>query len=270
MTPIASLSKSETRPASPSAPKARDSAVDAPTNAPKGAHKSSSAVKSSASPPSADDIYERVYTAILEHRLKPGTKLGEDRMAAIFHVNRSRIREVFARLCHDGVVEQVAQRGAFVAKPTPEAAHEVFEMRRLVEPGVVSRLIGTQTPEKLQALRAHYQLEVEARSRGDKRAVIRLSGEFHTLLAELAGNAVMAKSMRILATLTCLVIALYDAPTTDACRADEHHQIIDAISKRDRVRAEKLMLGHLSHIEESFNFDAGSEHADLEAIFLGT
>lgn len=216
---------------------------------------------------SVEEIYERVYVAILEHRLKPGTKLGEDRMAAIFKVNRSRMREVFARLCHDGVVELVAQRGAFVAKPTPEMAREVFEMRRLVEPGVVARLIVTQTPEKLQRLREHYQLEVDARNAGDKRAVIRLSGEFHTLLAELAGNTVMAKSMRILSTLTCLVIALYDAPTTDACRADEHSQIIDAIAKHDRPRAEKLMLGHLSHIEESFDFDAGSEHADLEAIF---
>ena len=216
---------------------------------------------------SVDDIYERIYIAILEHRLKPGTKLGEDRMAAIFRINRSRMREVFARLCHDGVVELVAQRGAFVAKPTPEAAREVFEMRRLVEPGVVARLIATQTPEKLKKLREHYQLEKEARARGDKRAVIRLSGEFHTLLAELAGNAVMAKSMRILSTLTCLVIALYDAPTGDACRADEHSQMIDAIAKHETSRAEKLMLGHLAHIEASFNFEADAEHTDLEAIF---
>lgn len=213
------------------------------------------------------DIYERVYAAILEHRLKPGTKLGEDRMAAIFQINRSRMREVFARLFHDGVVELVPQRGAFVAKPSPELARDVFEMRRLVEPGVVSRLIAVQTPEMLKRLREHYALEVDARARGDKRAVIRLSGEFHTLLAELAGNTVMIKSMRILATLTCLVIALYDAPTGDACRADEHHQIIDAIANRDKARAQKLMLGHLSHIEESLIFDAGSEHADLEAIF---
>ncbi len=218
-------------------------------------------------PLGVDDIYDRVYAAILEHRLKPGVKLGEDRMATIFSVNRSRIREVFARLCHDGVVEQVAQRGAFVAKPTPVQAREVFEMRRLLEPGIVARLIQTQTPDKLDRLRAHYALEVAARERGDKRAVIRLSGEFHTLLAELAGNAVITKSMRILATLTCLVIALYDAPTGDACRADEHRQIIDAVARRDHALAGKLMLDHLAHIESSFNLEAGSEDADLEAIF---
>jgi DNA-binding GntR family transcriptional regulator len=212
-------------------------------------------------------MYERVYAAILEHRLKPGTKLGEARLAAIFRVNRSRVRELLARLCHDGVVELVAQRGAFVAKPTPDEAREVFEMRRLVEPGVIARVIATQTPEKLARLREHYAREVDARRRDDKRAVIRLSGEFHTLLAELAGNSVMAKSMRILSTLTCLVIALYDAPTGDACRADEHSQIIDAIAKRDKARAEKAMLGHLAHIEASFNLDACSEDADLEAIF---
>ena len=42
---------------------------------------------------------------------------------------------------------------------------------------------------------------------------MRLSGEFHVLLAELAGNSALARSMRELSTLTCLIISLYDAPT---------------------------------------------------------
>jgi DNA-binding GntR family transcriptional regulator len=41
---------------------------------------------------SVEDIYERIYVAILEHRLQPGTKLGEERMADIFGVSRARIR----------------------------------------------------------------------------------------------------------------------------------------------------------------------------------
>ena len=44
-----------------------------------------------------DEIYERIYVAILEHRLHPGTKLGEERMADIFGVSRARVREVLAR-----------------------------------------------------------------------------------------------------------------------------------------------------------------------------
>lgn len=214
-----------------------------------------------------DDIYEKIYVAILEHRLHPGTKLVEERLADIFGVSRARIREVLARLAHEQVVELYPQRGAYVAKPSIEQARDVFEARRLIEPAVVRRLIGTLTAEKLARLRQHQELERDARRRDDKRAVIRLSGEFHSLAAELAGNSALARNMRELAVLTCLMIVLYDAPTSESCRADEHSQIVDAIAKRDSAKAESLMLKHLDHIEKGMKLEAVSEEVDLEAIF---
>ncbi len=216
---------------------------------------------------SVDEIYERIYIAILEHRLHPGTKLGEERLADIFGVSRARVREVLARLAHEQIVDLFPQRGAYVAKPTIEQARDVFEARRLIEPAVLKRLVDTLTNEKINRLRQHVELEADARRRGDKRAVIRLSGEFHTLAAELAGNSALARTMRELCMLTCLIIFLYDAPTAQSCRDDEHQMIIDAVARRDRARAEKLMLDHLDHIESSMSLDDGNGEADLEAIF---
>lgn len=216
-----------------------------------------------------DEIYEKIYVAILEHRLHPGTKLAEERLADIFGVSRARVREVLARLAHEQIVELYPQRGAYVAKPTIEQARDVFEARRLIEPAVMRRLVETLTPEKLARLRMHQELELDARRRDDKRTVIRLSGEFHSLAADLAGNTALARSMRELSVLTCLMIFLYDAPTSTSCRADEHSQIIDAIAKRDAPRAERLMLEHLEHIEHSMKLDQATEEVDLEAIFKG-
>ena len=214
-----------------------------------------------------DEIYEKIFVAILEHRLHPGTKLVEERLAEIFGVSRARIREVLARLAHEQVVEIYPQRGAYVAKPSIEQAMNVFEARRVIEPAVLRRLIDPLTPEKLARLRAHHELEMDARRRDDKRAVIRLSGEFHSLAAELAGNSALARSMRELSVLTCLMIFLYDAPTATSCRADEHSQVIEAIAHRDAARAERLMLEHLDHIESSMKLDAVTEEVDLEEVF---
>ena len=72
---------------------------------------------------------------------------------------------------------------------------------------------------------------------------------------------------RELSTLTCLIIFMYDAPTSSSCRADEHIQIVDAVARRDSARAEKLMLQHLDHIERSLDLDAVHQEVDLEAIF---
>jgi DNA-binding GntR family transcriptional regulator len=190
-------------------------------------------------------------------------------MADIFGVSRARIREVLARLAHEQIVELFPQRGAYVAKPTTEQARDVFEARRLIEPAVLRRLMDTLTPEKIQRLRQHVELEADARRRGDKRTVIRLSGEFHTLLAELGGNSALARTMRELCMLTCLTIFLYDAPTAQSCRDDEHQMIIDAVAKRDRARGEKIMMDHLDHIEGSLQLDNANGEVDLEAIFRG-
>lgn len=214
-----------------------------------------------------DTIYERIYAAILEHRLPPGTQLVEERLAEIFNISRARVREVLNRMAHEQIVDLYPQRGAFVAKPTVEQAHDVFEARRLIEPAVLRRLIDTLTPERVARLRQQQELEVDARRRDDKRTIVRLSGDFHMLLADLAGNSALARSMRELSSLTCLIIFLYDAPTATTCRADEHSGIIDAIAHRDAPRAEKLMLEHLQHIEGSLKLDASSEAVDLESIF---
>lgn len=214
-----------------------------------------------------DTIYERIYAAILEHRLPPGTKLAEERLAEIFNVSRARVREVLSRMAHEQIVDLYPQRGAFVAKPSIDQAHDVFEARRLIEPAVLRRLIDTLTPERVARLRQQQELEIDARRRDDKRAIVRLSGDFHMLLADLAGNSALARSMRELSSLTCLIIFLYDAPTATTCRADEHSEIIDAIAHRDAPRAEALMLEHLKHIEGNLKLDASSEDVDLESIF---
>ena len=78
----------------------------------------------------ADTIHARIYDAIVEQRLPPGTKLGEETLCEIFGVSRTMIRRVLQRLASEHVVEARPHRGAFVARPSVEEAREVFEARR--------------------------------------------------------------------------------------------------------------------------------------------
>jgi DNA-binding GntR family transcriptional regulator len=203
---------------------------------------------------SEEGIYERLVAAIFEHRLPPGTKLGEENLAAIFGVTRARIRGVLPRLAHEGLVSLEPNRGAFVAQPTVGQARDAFEARRLIEPGIATRL--ARQPDRGAAvarLRQHVAAERRARAAGDARAIVRLSGEFHMLLAELSGNALLAKSMRELALLTCLIIALYDRPATPSCLSEEHGEIADAIAAGDARRTVALMVEHLNHVEKELD-----------------
>lgn len=214
-----------------------------------------------------DAIYERLLTAIFEHRLPPGTKLGEDRLAGIFGVSRARIRGVLPRLAHEGVVRLEPNRGAFVARPTVVEARDVFEARRILEPAIVVKLAHDRAKRsELAQLRQHVAAEAKARASNDTRTVVRLSGEFHILLAERAGNEMLAKTMRELASLTCLIIALYDKPAVPSCLGEEHGQIVDALAAGDGERAAKLMVEHLDHVEENLDLTVPDEEpVDLES-----
>lgn len=219
-------------------------------------------------PLSVDDICDRVLGAIWEHRLPPGTKLVEEKLAGVFGVSRTKIRLALGKLSHDGILTVEPNRGTFVSSPTVEQARQVFNARRLVEPALLRGLCGHVRREQIARLRRNVALEAEARAHNDRRAMIRLSGEFHTLMAEASDNPYLGKYMRELCSLTCLVIALYDAPGTPSCPYHEHTDIVDALEAGDADTACRLMVDHLTHVENTLRLEMPeSGEIDLEALF---
>ena len=51
-------------------------------------------------------MYERIVSSFAEHRLAPGTRLREERLAELFEVSRTQVRQVLQRLEHEGLVER--------------------------------------------------------------------------------------------------------------------------------------------------------------------
>jgi DNA-binding GntR family transcriptional regulator len=216
----------------------------------------------------AADIHDRILGAILEHRIVPGTQLVEEKLGAIFGVSRTKVRHAITRLAHDGVVTLHRNRGAFVSSPSVKEAREVFEARRLIEPELARKLAARVTPAQVKQLRHHVQLESRARVANDQRSIIRLSGEFHQLIAEMAGNALLARTMRELESLTCLVIILYDSPQVPSCPFMEHADLIEAIQRHDGDEAAGRMVEHLNHVEGALDLrDTTRPEADLEQAF---
>ncbi|AXY41643.1 GntR family transcriptional regulator [Halomonas sp. JS92-SW72] len=206
-----------------------------------------------------EQIAERITDAVMEHRLPPGIKLVEEKLASAFGVSRTKIRQALTLLAKEGLVTLHPNRGAFVTRPSAAEARDLFATRRLVEPEIVRNVIERACPGDLARLRAHLEEEAEARRQGDRRRIIRLSGQFHMLLAKVSGNSFIEKLMAELCPLTCLIIALYDEPQTPACPEDEHSDIVEAIAQRDETRAIALMLHHLHHIEQALHLDSPSE-----------
>ncbi|MEQ8326963.1 MAG: GntR family transcriptional regulator [Parvibaculum sp.] len=213
-------------------------------------------------------IVDRIFEAVIDQRLPPGTKLSESALCEAFAVGRMRVRRSLLLLASRHIVDLHSNRGAYVASPTPDQAREVFEARRAIEPNVARIVAERAEPADIDGLGTHLTQESAAQQEGDRRNAIRLSGQFHVKLAELARNHVLERMVKELVTRTSLILGMFGAPGTSNCHDDEHLQILSALIERDQVSAARLMHQHLEHIERQIDLAAEPRRSvDLVEVF---
>lgn len=208
------------------------------------------------------EICKRIIQAIFEQRIPPGERLTEELLAEAFDVSRTIVRQAVARLSQDGILVKMPNVGSTVASPTNKETKDILAVRRMVEPEIVRGLSRSLTAEGLSQLRKHLRAESEARKNNQRGTLVRLVGEFHLLLAELAGNQVLVQLITRLQALTCLAIFLR-AKEEQACPPDEHSRITDAIARGDGETAALEMVHHLNHVEKDLKLDQDEESSGL-------
>jgi DNA-binding GntR family transcriptional regulator len=213
----------------------------------------------------SDAIYASLRRAIIEQALKPGAKLPEDTIGETFGVSRTSVRNALVRLNAEGLVELRPNRGASVARPSLEDAHDIFGMRRCLEREVVTRLCARMSKDGIDALEAHLAEEERALRAGGPRS-IRLAGEFHILLAELTGSKTLAGYVGEIVSRCSLILALYGRPHSAECGVEEHARIIAALREQDAQAATAIMETHLDAVRDRARIDAPEPAPDVAAI----
>lgn len=172
-------------------------------------------------------ICEKIWLAIAERRLRPGTRLKEEQLAEIFSVSRA------------------------------------------IEQRVVERLCERANPKDIVRLRAHIEEERIAGRSGNLSDIVRLSGGFHLLLAELSGSAFLFGILRDLVSRTSLITAMYRSNHLHNCGPDEHLAVVEYIASRDVASAIKEMAEHLNHVEAELDLDEEKDQPrDLRTALL--
>ncbi|GJJ05594.1 transcriptional regulator [Duganella rhizosphaerae] len=214
-------------------------------------------------------IYRAVVNAVMSHRLPPGTHLGEADFCELYQVSRTTVRKALQRLAHDHIIELRPNRGAVIASPTPEEARDIFAARRAIEREIVPLVIRNATPASLKQIRTALHAEDQARRTGDRAGWIRLGGEFHILLAELAGNQVLQRFMAELVSRCSLIIALYEAPGATMCENDEHQDLATLIEQGKTKEATHLIEHHLLEIEARLHLNEQDKKVNLAEALSG-
>ena len=206
-------------------------------------------------------IADSITTAIIERRLMPGTKLAEQKIADVFKVSRTLVRQALMQLSRDKLITLEPARGARVAE-----ARQVFEARNMLEAAMIRRAATELTPAQIGELRAHLKVESEAVKRTDVSGRTRLLADFHVVIARMLGNEVLADMLGDLVSRCSLIALMYQSAHSAEHSASEHVAIVDALEARDARAAVRLMEAHLHNVERNLQLDP--RVPDLESVLL--
>ena len=198
-----------------------------------------------------DKVRRALRDYVLSGALKPGTQLIESQLAEQLGVSRAPVREALQTLESEGLVESVPNKGTFVADITEEDLREIYAVRAALE-GVAMRLAAqAMDHEELSALAAIVERMEQAARDGDAERVSKIDLEFHEAIWALSGNRrlfqLLTSMMAQIAMFLALNVRLYE-DLLDNCL--EHVALLQALRSGDAVRAERLMVEHISEAGE--------------------
>ena len=200
-------------------------------------------------------IVETLTRAIVEHRLLPGAKLVEQKLADHFGVSRTLVRQALFQLAQNKLIRMEPARGAFVAAPSVDEARQVFAVRRMLEAEMTRAFMKDITPEQIAALRRHIAQERLAVDSEDVPGRTELLGDFHVCMAQLMNNTVLAQILGELISRCALITLMYQSRSQARHSSDEHEGLVDAMARGDTELAVQRMQEPLEHVEASLTFD---------------
>lgn len=198
-------------------------------------------------------IVDAITRSITEHRVLPGSRLGEQKLAEHFGVSRTLVRQALYQMMQAGLIHMEPGRGAFVASPTVDEARQVFAVRRMIESGVTRAFVAQLTPEMLSGLHEHIAAEAIAVAHSRASVRVELLGDFHVVMAQMMGNEVLADILRELIARCALITLMYQSSHAARDSAREHEAIVQAIAERDADKAVALMDRHLHNVESGLD-----------------
>jgi DNA-binding GntR family transcriptional regulator len=196
-----------------------------------------------------ETIVDSIVNDVMEQRIGPGTRLSEKSLCERFGVSRMYVRRALLTLSNKGVVELQANKGARIRKPTLQQSITLFETRRVIESIIIKGVVLQRSDANITDLNAHMALEEQAFVNNDRHELIRLSGEFHLLIASFQKNNLLTGFMQTLVTESSLITAMYGQHSFSNCPPSEHRHLVEAIKNQDQSLALQLMMAHLEHIE---------------------
>ena len=230
-----------------------------------------------------EDALRRV---VLSGTLKAGDRLpAETELARQFSVSRPTIREALSALEQQGLIYKVpgAGGGSFVQTVDHHALgqvvqesmhnllslgsvsfHEVAMVRQYLEVPSVALAAVNRTEEDLENLRGI--LDEQKHRSVDDPMVSKLDAGFHTAIAAMSGNRILAALVFALHSESEPVAYLDLNPEFGKECVVQHQRIVKAIAEKDPIAGEQAITDHLTYLRGHIKEQMGAADELAERV----
>lgn len=198
---------------------------------------------SAAMPTRARSVANGLRDAILAGEIRGGERLRQVEIAERFGVSTTPVREAFAILRREGLVEVDDHRGALVVTPSMERLREIYEIRAVLEPMAAAAAAPMLGPSVLADLERLVDALAQA---SDRETYLQIHHEIHAHMCRAA------KRPRLLALInsmeersTAYLQMLLDHTEDSDSVVSAHRLIVDALRYGDAERARTAVAGYI-------------------------
>lgn len=197
---------------------------------------------------------EKIREAILLGSFPLGTKLSEQKLADLYQVSRSPVREALVLLQIEGLVRVYPKRGSFVFLPDEYAIRDLCEHRSILEVACFELAVKNNHADLLIGMQAGIGHMQDAIRMADTKHYSRGDLMFHRSVIANSGNTSMIRSYET--TIGPLIALRTHLFTISGIRLDrsmqEHTEMLEACTVKDVAKAQAVCTQHIYHLAEHF------------------
>lgn len=202
-------------------------------------------------------IAESLRAQIMTGRMEPGAIYSAPRLAAMFGVSPTPVREAMLDLVAEGHVEAVKNKGFRIVALSAQELDELVEIRGFIEPPVMA-MVARRAPDSpdlrraIEALRPRARAIVETAARSDFVRYIEEDTRFHLGFLALHGNAHLVDEIQMLRQRSRLLglDALHQESLVEL--ATEHEEMVDLALEGDDQGLLELTQRHIAHVRQEW------------------
>jgi len=208
----------------------------------------------------------RVYEALKElighmdiYSSKDLIRLDERALGEQLGVSRTPVREAISRLEQEGIVQNIARRGAFLVRKNKQEILDIVDVWAALESMAARLATSRANDEEIAQLRKNFTSYdgEDARTHIDEYSDTNI--EFHQTIISLAkSELITAMAAQLFFHMRAIRTSTIKDRDRVAQSVMDHTRIIEAIEERDAYHAEQLVRDHAlelaKHIERYVDF----------------